>query len=165
MSDMETPTTTPARRTWSGTPRWAKWLLSISLALNFVVIGLAIGAAAKFHKHGHSHGGIATIGQIMRALPDDSKDVARDMLQAARPDFKALRAERRAAKLAVAEAIKTTPYDASAVNKAFAELREKDQITKASAHGVMVEILEVLSPEDRAAVAKGLSKRKRKAKR
>lgn len=152
---------TPIRRTWSGTPRWAKWLLSISLALNFVVAGLAIGAAMKFHKHGHSHGGIATIGQIMRALPDDSKGAAREMLHAARPDLKTLRAERKVAKLAVAEAIETTPFDASAVNEAFAALRKKDQITKASAHGVMVEILEVLSPEDRTAVAEGLRKRRR----
>ena len=159
MNDMETPTSD--RRTWAGTPRWAKWLLSISLALNFVVIGLAIGAAAKFHKHGHSHGGIATIGQIMRALPDESKDVARDMLQAARPDFKALRAERKAAKLAVAEAIEATPFDATAVDQAFVRLRQKDQITKASTHGVMVEILGVLSAEERAAVAKGLRKHRR----
>lgn len=151
----------PAPRTWGGTPRWAKWLLSLSLALNFVVIGLAVGAAIKFHRHGHSHGGIATIGQIMRALPDDRKDTAREMLDAARPDFKALRAERKAAKLAVAEAIDVTPFDAAAVARAFAALREKDQITKASTHGVMVEILEVLSPEERAAVAKGLSKRRR----
>lgn len=152
---------TPIARTWSGTPRWAKWLLSISLALNFVVIGLAIGAAMKFHKHGHSHGGIATIGQIMRALPDDSKGAAREMLDAARPDLKALRAERKAAKHAVADAIEATPFDAAVVDRAFVVLRQKDQIAKTSAHGVMVGILEVLSPEDRAAVAEGLRKRRR----
>ena len=28
----------PTARVWSGTPRWAKWLLSISLALNFIVM-------------------------------------------------------------------------------------------------------------------------------
>lgn len=159
MNDMDPPMSAP--RTWGGTPRWAKWLLSLSLALNFVVVGLAVGAAIKFHKYGHSHGGIATIGQIMRALPDDRKETAREMLDAAKPDFKALRAERKAAKLAVADAIKTTPFDAAAVAIAFAALREKDQITKASTHGVMVEILEVLSPDERAAVAEGLSKRRR----
>ncbi len=151
----------PSPRTWTGMPRWAKWLLSLSLALNFVVIGLAIGAAIKFHKFGHSHGGIATIGQIMRALPDDRKDVAREMLRAARPDFKALRVERKAAKLAVAETIGAKTFDAEAVAQAFAALREKDQITRASTHGVLVEILEVLSPEERAAVAEGLSKGRR----
>lgn len=159
MNDM--PTSTPPIRTWGGTPRWAKWLLSISLALNFVVVGLAVGAAMKFHKHGHSHGGSATIGQIMRALPDDSKGAARRMLHDARPDFKALRAERKAAKLAVAEVIEATPFDADAVREAFSALRDKDQFAKASMHGVMVEILKVLSPEERAAVAKGLSKHRR----
>lgn len=152
---------TLARRTWGGTPRWVKWLLGVSLAVNFVVAGLAIGAAIKFHKHGHSHGGIATIGQIMRALPDDSKGAAKDKLHAARPDLKALRAERKAAKIAVADAIEATPYDAAAVNQAFAMLRQKDQIAKTSAHVVIVEILGVLSPEDRAVVAEGLRKRRR----
>ncbi len=151
----------PTQRRWNGTPRWVKWLLGISLVLNFVVIGLAIGAAIKFHKHGHSHGGIATIGQIIRALPDDSKGKAREMLYAARPGLKALRSERKAAKRAVADAIETTPYDAAVVDQAFATLRAKDQIAKTSAHEVMVEILGVLSPEDRAAVAEGLRKRRR----
>lgn len=160
MNDTAIPGT-PTQRRWSGTPRWVKWLLGVSLALNFVVIGLAIGAAMKFHKYGHSHGGIATIGQIMRALPDDSKGAARDMLFAAQPDLKALRAERKAAKRAVAEAIEASPYDPAAVEQAFATLRNKDQIAKTSAHGVMVEILEVLSPEDRAIVAEGLRKRRR----
>ncbi len=151
----------PIPGTWRSTPRWAKWLLIFSLVLNFVVAGLAIGAAIKFHKYGHSHGGIATVGQIMRALPDDSKGAAREMLQAARPDLKALRADRRAVKSAVADAIEAVPFDAAAVEQAFAALREKDQIAKTSAHGVIVEILEVLSPEDRAAVAEGLRKPRR----
>lgn len=151
----------PTARVWSGTPRWAKWLLSISLALNFIVIGLGVGAAVRFHQHGHSHGGVATIGKIMRALPDDSRDAAKDLLRAARPDFKALRSERRAAKIAVADAIERNPFDAAAVADAFAALRGKDQITKASTHDVMVKILQVLSPEERAVVAAALRKRRR----
>ena len=147
-------------RSWRSTPRWAKWLLSLSLAVNFVLIGLAIGAAIKFHKYGHSHGGIATIGQIMRALPDDDKSEARAMLRAARPDFKALRADRKAAKLAVADAIAATPYDEASVREAFAVLRQKDQIAKTSAHDVIVEVLGVLSPEERAAVVERFSKRR-----
>ena len=74
---------TPTRRVWSGTPRWVKWLLSVSLALNFIIVGLAAGAAIKFHRHGHSHGGVATIGQIMWALPSDSRDRAKELIRAA----------------------------------------------------------------------------------
>ncbi len=152
---------TQAQRTWSGTPRWAKWLLGVSLALNFIVIGLAAGAAIRFHQHGHSHGGVATIGQIMWALPKESRDRAKDLLRAARPDLKSLRAERKAAKHAVADAIEMNPFDADAVKSAFAELRAKDQSAKASTHDVMINILQVLTPEERADVARSLRKQRR----
>ncbi len=152
------------KRQWNGTPRWVKWLLGVSLVLNFVVIGLAIGAAARFHKHGHSHGGVATIGHIMRALPHDRKDEARELLRAARPEFKPLRAERKAAQIAVADAIEQAPFDRSAVLKAFDELRLKGERTKASAHGVMVDVLAVLSPEERTEVAASLRKRAERSK-
>ena len=152
MSDAATP------RVWSMTPRWVKWALSVSLALNFIIIGLAAGAAIKFHRHGHSHGGVATIGQIMWALPRESRDRAKELIKAARPDLKDLRAERRAAKSAVADAIDATPFDADAVKAAFAILRLKDQTTKASTHDVMVDLLQVLTAEERAEVAKSLRK-------
>ena len=155
MSETQTP------RTWSATPRWAKWLLGVSLALNFIVIGLAAGAAIRFHQHGHSHGGVATIGQIMWALPKDSRDRAKDLLRAARPDLKSLRAERRAAKHAVADAIETDPFDPEAVAGAFAALRAKDQTAKTSTHDVMIDILQVLTPEERADVASSLRKKGR----
>lgn len=156
MSDVST------NRLWSATPRWVKWLLSISLALNFIVIGLAAGAAIKFHQHGHSHGGVATIGQIMRALPTENRDRAKELLRASRPDLKALKEERRAAKFAVADAIEASSFDAETVKAAFDALRTKDQSAKASMHGVMVEILQVLTPEERAEVAKSLRKRRRR---
>lgn len=151
----------PTRRFWGGTPRWAKWLLSFSLALNFIVIGLAAGAAIKFHRHGHGHGGVATIGQIMWALPSDSRDRAKELIRAARPDLKALRAERKAAKHAVADAIEKMPFDADAIAAAFAALRVKDQTNKASTHAVMIDILEFLTPEERIEVARSLRKRRR----
>lgn len=151
-----------AARAWRGTPRWAKWLLGGSLALNFIVIGLATGAAIRFQQHGHSHGGVATIGQIMWALPRESRDRAKELLRAARPDLKELRAERKAAKLAVADAIEATPFNAEAVKEAFATLRAKDQSSKASTHEVMIEILQVLTPEERAEVALGLRKQRRR---
>ncbi len=147
------------KRQWNGTPRWVKWLLGASLVLNFVIIGLTVGAAARFHKHGHSHGGVATIGHIMRALPHDRKDEARELLEAARPEFRPLKAQRKAAQIAVADAIELTPFDRSAVLEAFGRLRVKDELTKASAHGVMADILAVLSPEERAEVAASLRKR------
>lgn len=155
---------TPPPRVWSGTPRWVKWLLSLSLALNFIVLGLAAGAAIKFHRHGHGHGGVATIGHIMWALPRDSRERAREMLKAARPDLKALREDRWAAKRAVADAIEATPFDPAATAAAFTALRAKDQSTKAWSHGVMVDILEGLSAEERADVAQSLRKRRERKK-
>ena len=152
---------TSTQRGWSGTPRWLKWLLSLSLALNFVVIGLAVGAAIKFHRHGHGHGGVATIGHIMWALPSESRDRAKELIRAARPDLKALRTERKAAKLALADAIEASPFDAEAVTAAFAALRDKDQTNKASTHAVMVDILRLLTAEERADVAQSLRKRRR----
>ena len=137
------------KRRWATTPRWAKWALGISLAINFIIIGVAIGATARFHKHGHQHGGVASIGQIMRALPSDRRDSARGLMKAKRAELKAVRAERRGVHQALAAAIAADPFDPTAARAAFAAMRDKDNLAKSAAHEIMVEVMGLLTDEER----------------
>lgn len=146
------------KRRWATTPRWAKWALGVSLAINFIIIGVAIGAAARFHKYGHQHGGGASIGQIMRALPSDRRDSARDLMKANRAELKAVRADRRSAHQALAATIAADPFDPAAARAAFAAMRDKDNLAKSAAHEIMVDVLGLLTDEERDEVGARLSR-------
>lgn len=148
-------------RSWRTCPRWVKWLVGVSLALNLIIISLGAGAAMRFHKHGGQHGGVATIGKIMHALPSERRDAARSLLKEAKPGLKPYRQARRAAQTNLAEVIAADPFDPAAATAAFENLRRQDDLTKTAAHGVMVEILSLLTAEERAEVSERLDRRRK----
>ncbi len=125
-SDVKSP------RRW---PRWAKILLTISLALNLLIIG-AVATRYYFIAYDHKKstmGNLAKAGAMHRAgmammwkLPRDRRDqlarFAMSRRQQMQQNFSAIAATR----LKLADIIAARPFDQAAFDKAFAEVKNAE---------------------------------------
>ena len=135
-------------------PRWMQILLVVSLALNVLIVG-AIGGAVlskeKWHHHGpHAKGGG---GPLTRALsPEDRRSIGRQMHAALR-DLGETREERRVEFQGLLSDLRSEPFDAEPVRQRMDRLHsgfaEKFQLGQQ----LLLERLEVMTPEARAAYA------------
>ena len=89
--------------------RWTRWLLVVSLGLNFLVVGLAAGAFLRGPSERTSAG--PALGRYAHALPDPyRRDLGRE-LRASRPDWAPTRDALRDQRAAFAAALTAQPYD------------------------------------------------------
>lgn len=159
MSTDPTEIETPKRRA----PRWMKWTLGVSLALNLVLIGLLIGAGIRHHVLGEAgFGGPRTIFHILRELPSEKRDQARAMVKERRADISAARRLRAEARGALGDAIAADPYDAAAVSAAFETLRTREYEMRSLSHSVVTEILADIEAEERRELGERLQPKKKR---
>ena len=145
----------------TGEPRRQAWLLTLSLMVNMLLVGL-IG--------GHVIAGGAEPELAQRPVPGDMR-LARGIVAAAPPEDRArirqalrtafgqarpLHAERRAARRAVGAAVRKEPYDPEATLAAFARLRDADARLHAAIQAALVDQLGDLTPQQRRALGDAL---------
>lgn len=135
------------KRTWN----WTKTLLVISLAANLVVAGIVIGSVFGHRHNGRpesfSGGGIRP---YVASLPESQRRQVRDRLVRNRETLRAVRQEMRQSEGAVRAAMAATPFDADALEAAFAAQREIYDGIAANGHHALVEILSGMSGDERA---------------
>lgn len=131
-------------------------LLIVSLMANMLLVGLIAGSALARRDAPDPPSAHAQIrlpeGMQQSASPEDRRAVRRAFTRAwmaARP----LRAEQRAARRAVGEAILAEPYDAAALETAFERLRAADVALDAAIQAELARQLETLTSEQRLALA------------
>ena len=157
---MTTDTDPPLRR---GLGRWGRLALAISLCVNLLIVGAAVGAALRFdHWNDRGHGGGMTIWRMMRALPDEARDRAHDMAEARRDAYEALRDQRRDLRRRAAELIGAEPFDAAALTAAQAAYRQNRDARRAMVDALIVDLAAQLSAADRAALAESMAHRWRR---
>lgn len=160
---METNPQTPPRRRWLGIA------LTLSLALNLVIIGAIGGGLIMRDKWGHGpragHEAVAG-GPLSRALePDDRRKLGRE-LRRMRRDRGVTREARRAAVATLLDALRAVPFDAQAAAAQLAASRDGLARDAADAHALLIRHLAGMTDAQRAAFAdrveEQLAKRRRR---
>jgi uncharacterized membrane protein len=147
----ETPNTTPV------SPRRVPFWLVISLMANMALVGLVAGLLLRTGPSQVSPGSRPPERFVWASRDDGSRNAIEMVFREA---FQASDAERKArdeSRKALAIAVTSEPYDAEAVRKAFASLREADDSVNQATHEAMVDLFATLPLEDRKHMARILT--------
>ncbi len=140
--------------------RTGLWLTA-SLALNLFLGGLWIGGFAadsgepSFEAR-RSAPPVFSAQGILFALPEASREEARDILDARSALIRASIEDLRAARRAVAAAMAREPLDQVATDAALVELRGRTETVQSVLHGIVLEIAKDLDPADRERLARAV---------
>lgn len=145
----ETNNSPPAGRR---APRWLWIAFFVSIAINLLVAGMAIGAVWH-HKSGKIYrdsGAPRHFRAFLRKLPKDRRKIIREAFRERRPEFRSIR-ENVAAARRDAEAILTKePYDKAAFSAANRKLHEARSRLRGAQIELFPEIAELMTAEERA---------------
>ncbi len=161
----------PTAQPWSGL---VPVLLLVSLAINLLVAGFALGAwlngapatpaaqtALTTAQEGDGLAATASMQpwRMFRLLPPETRRrVGRQMVgRAAEP--RRLMAEARIARQASVEALTAEPFDQERLSAAFARSRAADQAFLESVHAVVDDMIALLTPDERAQLAVAIRER------
>ncbi len=140
----------------AGMSGWLRGLLVASLALNLLVAGAVVGmliSGGGWHGRHHAPGIDAAGGPMTRALDEpDRRAIARQMREAYR-DGRPGRPEQRAAFDALIIDLRRTPFDRAAVEAHMARMRGMLAERLELGQGLLLDRLESMTPETRAAFA------------
>ena len=136
-------------------PLW----LTLSIMANLLLVGLVAGMLLRGQPAGPPPDGMRGQRPPMfeGASPEDRVLVRRMMMEA----FRSAETEvekRRAARVALGEALQIEPYDREAVRRAFVGLRTSDEAVHSEIHETLVDRLDELGIEQRKALAEMLSR-------
>ncbi len=141
--------------------RTGLWLTA-SLALNLFLAGLWIGGFAAdsgespFEARFRAPPPVFSAQGILFALPEASREQARDLLDAKSSQIRAAIEDLRAARRAVAATMAHDPLDQAATNAALVELRRRTEAVQSVLHGLVFEIARDLDPADRERLARAV---------
>jgi uncharacterized membrane protein len=159
MSDLQTP---DSKARSDKTSKRLRWALVASLAVNFAVAGMVIGA--RFHNDG-PRGGFArelNFGAFTEALSHEDRDKLRAAVMAKAPDMRAARRQMREDMAAVLTALRATPFDANALEAALSVQNRRMASQLELGQGLLREFLLSMSAEARSAFADRLEDRLRR---
>ncbi len=138
-------------------------VLVISLAVNALLIGLFAGNLLGRPDHPGDRGPRGGNSDFMMArsiedvVPEADRDQIRQAFRQAFRDSRDIWTEKRAARTALSEALAAEPFDAAAVDQAFADMRAADQALTARFQSVLSQELADLSVEQRATLVERLN--------
>lgn len=156
----------PEKKSWP----WLKITLFVSLAINLLIVGFLVGAAARHMGDGSKSArnpGLGAFGApYMLALkPEDRRTVFRELKQSSR-DVVPDRRERRAMFSAVVSDLRAQPFDPSALEATVAKQAETTVLVQKRAQAAWLDVVSGMTDEERQvyadAVESVLSRRLRK---
>lgn len=133
--------------------RWARRLLVASLAVNFLIIGTAVGLGLRHDPH--DRGGYGRFyAEIAETVADeDRRAEVKKILKSGRDGWRASRDQRNTAWISVADILARDPYDEAALSAIFAEEVETRGAQRLESRASLVKAFAIMTPEERAAVA------------
>lgn len=130
---------------------WLRLLLGASLALNLLVIGLAIGAALRFGGPEGARRPPPVLGATLyRELPREDRRTVREAMRHRSVERGP---DRKTAALEVAQLVRSTPFDATALETLFNEQFARRQEWQTMANTVLLEQLGQMTEAERASYA------------
>ncbi|MEM6594992.1 MAG: periplasmic heavy metal sensor [Pseudomonadota bacterium] len=139
---------------------WLRLLLFASLSVNLLIAGAFIGSsfAGKDRKGERNLAAQVPMGPYGRAFSKEDRQALRQSFEARRDTFRENRAQMRAYGEELAAAVRATPFDADAVRDILTQQRGLQLSMQEAGSDIMIERLEQMSPEARAAFAERLEK-------
>lgn len=152
---------TPRRRR-----RWLPIALGVSACLNLLLIGAAAGMMIRFGHPGDPPEPPAgfdrvTLYRVFRALPDEQKDAAREILRERAPELHALRRLQSEARLRIAEALEAEPFSPPELAAELAAARDVERGGREIVDEAFVSFAASLGPEMRREIAEELRAKRR----
>ncbi|QIE55909.1 periplasmic heavy metal sensor [Pikeienuella piscinae] len=142
-------------RVFGLTPRAARWGLGLSLAANFLVLGLIGGMALKMGDDGRKGPRFHFSEQVVNAAGPERRDAVRALVQQPR-DREEQRAAKRARWERMVDLIAKSPFDAGALSAAFDDSDKRRAAYLEERNAAMVKALALLTDDERAALASEL---------
>lgn len=130
---------------------WVRILLAVSLALNLLFIGLAVGAAARFGGPDGRRPPPSVGAALIRALPSDHRRELRDEIRTHRSADR--REQGRAEAQAIAEVLMAPRFDPDALAELAGRQLDRHHGRLAKMQGAWLERVKAMSAEDRHAYA------------
>jgi hypothetical protein len=170
MTDMTQQPQMPEER---GPLKWARWLpalrsrwwtvlLGLSLMLNLAVGGMIAGSFMEYGPRDRLMG--ASYVQLIprrffHDLPRERRRELMGIIHNSRPDLQALREATGKTSLKLADALTATDYKEEEVAKVIAEFSTGTQSLAAKGGAVVLDIVRLLTPEERQALAAAIRER------
>ena len=150
-------------KTTGGTGRGVKIALILSLGLNLAVLGI-VGGAIIAHGWRDDPRRVRDVGfgPYTEALSSEDRAELRKAFLKSAPDFRQRREEIRADMAALANAIRATPYDRAAVETVMETQSGRIEERLTLGRSLLLDRLDAMSPEARAAMADRLETVRRK---
>lgn len=141
-------------------PRWQRWLLITSLALNLAVAGVVIGAFVRGGPDGHREGRVdLTLGPVVDALPDtDRRALRRAIMSSGRLGPESRRALR-ADFDQVLDLLRAPEFDEAALSEVLSRQRGRVAEVQDAALDALLDRISAMDPATRAAFADRLENR------
>jgi len=128
-------------------------LLFVSVAINLLIAGTAIGAYTSGVRLERASSPTATRlpgpRAMMASLPQDTRAKVRDQVARTWAETRSLRQNAAQARRDAFDAAATEPFDAARVRGAFARVRSSDDAALAEFHNNMIEAFAHMAPEER----------------
>jgi Spy/CpxP family protein refolding chaperone len=147
--------------------RTARVALLISLALNVALLAVLWMHAPwnddrSERRGGHRSGPIQQLFDVRalkRSLPPERQQVINQAIEGRRDTLRAGLAELFDARREVRTAIQAQPYDRASLESAFSRLRAAEDATAAQAQAMLGDVLDAITPDERAELAKLIARR------
>ena len=137
-------------RPTTGTPRWMKITLVVSIAINLGIAGVIGGAALRAPETQRNNlEAPEGIAMLARAMPATHQRELREELRDRRGDLRPDREELRHLRDRFVVALRAEPFDIDAVNEVFADQRDMLSKLTAAGHDSVIEQIEKMSLRDR----------------
>ncbi|APG46253.1 periplasmic heavy metal sensor [Phaeobacter porticola] len=138
-------------------PMRRRWLLIASLALNLVVIGVAVGAAWRYAGHDKARLRMPPVGALL--FRDLDAGTRQSLRSKAEGDHGSYHARRRAEGARVVELLRATPFEAAALGEMLNAQAERRHSFQRSVQEAWLGKIEAMSAEERADYADRLQHR------
>ncbi|MFA5899301.1 MAG: periplasmic heavy metal sensor [Hyphomicrobium sp.] len=156
---MSDTTTTTSRFS----PRFLRWLLIGSLALNVLIIGAVVSTLCVAH-FGGGHAGPGFRGSLLlgfaRTLPRERADIVRQKIADAQPNLETLRRGMRDARAGVRAALSAQQFDQAKLDSALEGIVTAEANEARGKTALFAETVGVLTPEERIQLHQWLQERR-----
>ncbi|MEM7545072.1 MAG: hypothetical protein AAF367_06000 [Pseudomonadota bacterium] len=132
--------------------KWARATLIISLALNFLAIGLISGASVQTaERRGGSRNFLTE--QILELTGEDRQADVKAVLRPPREFYVKRRAQRDQEWAGLAQSLEQSPFEAITVEQIFIDMRTSRDASRAMSYGMLAEALQMMTDDERATLA------------
>ncbi|MEM8753494.1 MAG: hypothetical protein AAGF90_11005 [Pseudomonadota bacterium] len=134
-------------------PGWARRALIASLVVNFLVIGLAAGAAMRAQdKPRYGWGGFVS-QQIVDLSQGPESVTVRNLMESRKEAMAKLRAERMESWRAIIAQLNARPFEPQSLNDELLDQVERRNAARFGSYAAMAEAMTLLTDAERAALA------------